>query len=93
VELKADSARLHLELEQARQALAKADSARSSLSTTQNELKCECTKLRTGSNVLKQEKAKIMTNHEADLAAEWKKYRDYRLSHRRKLHDLRVELE
>jgi hypothetical protein len=44
-------------------------------------------------DALKQEKAKALANREADLAGEEKKFRDYRVSHRRKLHDLRIELE
>jgi hypothetical protein len=34
-----------------------------------------------------------MTDWEADVAAEQKKFRDYRLGHRRKLCDLHVNLE
>jgi seryl-tRNA synthetase len=92
-ELEADNAKLRSELEQAHQASAEADAARSSLCASRDELERECVRLCTGVDALKQEKAKIMTDREADVALEQKKFWDYRLSHRRKLHDLHVELD
>jgi hypothetical protein len=53
----------------------------------------ECTKLRTDMDTLKQEKAKVVADREADLAGEQKSFRDYSVGHNRKLHDLHVELE
>jgi hypothetical protein len=38
-------------------------------------------------------KAKALTGCEADLAAEEKKFQNYRVRHHKKLHDLRIELE
>jgi chromosome segregation ATPase len=73
-ELEADNAKLRSELEQAHQASAEADVARSSLCASQDELERECVRLRTGVDALKQEKAKIMTDHEADVALEQKKF-------------------
>jgi hypothetical protein len=53
----------------------------------------ECTKLRTDMDTLKQEKAKVVADREADLAGEQKSFRDCSVGHNRKLHDLHVELE
>jgi hypothetical protein len=91
--LEDDNARLCSELEQAYQALVEADFAQNSLSVSQDEVEWECVMLRVDVDALKQSHAKIVTDHEADLTVEKKKFWDYRLSHRRKLHDLRVELE
>jgi chromosome segregation ATPase len=55
-ELESDNVRLRSEPEQARQALAEADAARSSLSTDQEKLERECARLRTAVDMLKQEK-------------------------------------
>jgi hypothetical protein len=64
-ELESDNAKLQLELEQARQALVKADAAQSSLSTDQERLERECTGLHTAVNVLKQKKIQVMSDCEA----------------------------
>jgi hypothetical protein len=53
----------------------------------------ECLKLHSEVDVLKQEKAQALTDCETNLVAEEKMFRDYHVSHHRKLHDLRVELE
>jgi hypothetical protein len=44
-------------------------------------------KLRAAVDTLKQEKAHVVTYHEVDVAAEQKKFWDYHIGHRRKLHD------
>jgi chromosome segregation ATPase len=54
--LESDNVRLRSELEQARQALAEADTARSSLSADQEKLERECARLRMAVDMLKQEK-------------------------------------
>jgi hypothetical protein len=49
--------------------------------------------LHTAIDALKQEKIQAQTNHEASVAAEWKIFWDYRLDHRKRLHELHVALE
>jgi hypothetical protein len=49
-------------------------------------------KLHTDVDALRQGKAKVMRDHEIELAVD-KKNRAYRVSHRKKLHDIHVELE
>jgi hypothetical protein len=44
-------------------------------------------------DTLKQEKAQVATYREVDIAAEQKKFRDYRIGHRRKLREIHVNLE
>jgi hypothetical protein len=81
--LEVDNAGLRPELEQAHQVL----------SASRAEEERECAKLCIDIDALKQEKMKVVTAHETDLVAEQIFFGDYRVSHRRKLHDLRVELE
>jgi chromosome segregation ATPase len=69
VELEADNARLQVKFEQARQALADADAARSSLSASWEELEWECTGLHAAIDTLKQEKAQVVTDPEANVVA------------------------
>jgi hypothetical protein len=54
-ELESDNARLQLKLEQARQALAEADVAWSSLSADREKLERECVGLCTAIDIVKQE--------------------------------------
>jgi hypothetical protein len=91
VELDADNTRLQSELEQAHEALPKANAARSSLSTNQEEIERECAL--PSIYTFKQEKAQVMTNREANVVVEHKKFWDYRLGHRWKLCKLRVNLD
>jgi hypothetical protein len=91
--LEADNANLHSELEQGRRALVEAESVWDSLSVGWTVMEQECVKLRAGMDALNQEKAKIMADRETKLATEEKKFQDYRVRHRKKLHDLRVVLE
>jgi hypothetical protein len=58
-----------------------------------NQIEQECVKLSADMDALKQEKAKIMSDHKTELAAEQKFFWAYRVSHRKKLHDLCMELE
>jgi sulfur carrier protein ThiS len=83
-ELEADNAKLLVELEQARMSLTEADAAK---------LEEECTRLHAAVSTLKQEKEQIVTDREADVVAEQKKIRDYRIGHRMRLHELHVNLE
>jgi chromosome segregation ATPase len=92
-ELEVDNTRLQSELEQDHQALAEANAVRSSLSTNRTELERECAGLCTTVDTFKQEKAKVMAARETDVAAEQKKFWDYRLGHHRKLHEFCVNLE
>jgi hypothetical protein len=77
--LKTDNTKLLLELELVHQVLAESDTGQNLLSSSQDEFE--------------QEKATIMMDHEVDLAVLRKMFWDYRLSHRRKLHDPHMELE
>jgi hypothetical protein len=63
------------------------------MSTSQTAIEQECVKLCTGMDAHEQENAKIAADSEARVEAAEKKFCDYRISHRRKLHDLHVELE
>jgi sulfur carrier protein ThiS len=92
-ELEADNAKLLVELEQARMSLTEADAARNSLSVSHEKLEEECTRLHAAVSMLKQEKEQIVTDREADVVAEQKKIRDYRIGHRMRLHELHVNLE
>jgi hypothetical protein len=56
------------------QALDESTTARGLLSMSRDEFEQECARLRACVDTLKEEKAKIMTDHEADLAAEQKKF-------------------
>jgi hypothetical protein len=69
-EHKADNARLHMELEQDHRALAEADAARSSLFASLEKLEWHCTGLCATVDELMWEKAHVVTNCEADVAAE-----------------------
>jgi hypothetical protein len=53
----------------------------------------ECVKLRIDMDILDQKRTKIAADSETKLAVAEKEFRDYRISHHRKLHDLHVELE
>jgi hypothetical protein len=66
---------------------------RDMLSTIRTTMERECAKLRTGMDTLEQEKTKIVADSEARLEVVEKKFRDYRINRRRKLHDLHAELE
>jgi hypothetical protein len=92
-ELESENVKLWLELEQARQVLAEADAARSSLSVNQEELERGCMGLRAAVDMLKQEKIQVLTNREAAVAAEQNKFQDYRLGHHEKLCELHANLE
>jgi hypothetical protein len=92
-ELEIDNARLWTELKGARQALVEPNATQSLLSVSWEELEPECAGLHAAVDGLTQEKAQIMTYREADVAAEQKKFWDYCLGSRRKLHDLLVILE
>jgi hypothetical protein len=72
-----DNAKLRSELEQVHQVLAESHTARSLLSTSQDEFERECVGLSACVGALKQEKAKIISDCTADLATERKKFRDY----------------
>jgi hypothetical protein len=69
-ELESNNARLWSELEQACQALAEADAARSSLSMDWEKLERECMGLRTSINMLKQEKIQVLNDHEVAVTVE-----------------------
>jgi hypothetical protein len=90
--LEASAVELRSELEWARQALAEADSAQSSLSMSRDEKEWEGSKLCADVGIIKWEKAQGLTDRETDLVAEEKQFWQYHVSHRRKLHDFRVEL-
>jgi hypothetical protein len=68
-DLEADNAKLLAQLEQTHLALAEAGAARNSLSLSHRKLE-ECVGLCAAVDTLKQEKAQITTDHEADVAAE-----------------------
>jgi hypothetical protein len=85
VKLELDNGRLQAELEQTCLALTEADTAWNSLSVSHGKLEDQCVKLRAVVDTLKQEKAQVVTYHEVDIAAEQKKFWDYRIGHRRKL--------
>jgi hypothetical protein len=53
----------------------------------------ECAKLRAGMDVLKEERAKIVADCDKKLAAEEARFREYRIVHRKKLHELHAMLE
>jgi uncharacterized ubiquitin-like protein YukD len=91
--VEADNASFRSELKQACRALVEAESARDMLSTSLTAMEQECVKLRVGMDTLEQEKTKIAVDSEAQLVASEKKFCDYQISQRKKLHDLRMELE
>jgi chromosome segregation ATPase len=93
VELESDNVRLRSELEQARQVLAKADTAWSSLCVDREKLEQQCAGLRTAIDKLKEEKIQVLIDREAAVAAEQKKFRDYGIGHHKRLHELHVALE
>jgi hypothetical protein len=70
-----------------------AELAWDTLSTSRTAMEQECAKMHAGMDTLEQEKTMIAADNEARLAATEKKFHNYQTSHRRKLHDLRAELE
>jgi methylmalonyl-CoA mutase cobalamin-binding subunit len=67
VELEADNATLLAKLEQALQALVKADTARDALSVNHGKLEEECVGLHAAVEALGQEKAEVVAAGEAEL--------------------------
>jgi hypothetical protein len=74
VELDSDHAKLWSELQWACQALADADVAQSSLSADWEKLERECVGLHIAIDVLKEEEIQVLTDPEAAIAPEWKKF-------------------
>jgi hypothetical protein len=66
-ELEADNTKLLVELEQTHLALAKADFALNLLSMSHVELEKNCARLHATVDMLKQEKAQIVTDREAEV--------------------------
>jgi hypothetical protein len=81
-ELESDNAKLRSELEQAHPVLAKADVTQSLLSTDWERLERECAGLHTAVHTLKEEKIQVMSDREAAVAAEQKKFQDCHIGHR-----------
>jgi hypothetical protein len=73
VELEVDNTKLRSELERVHQALAESDTTWGLLSMSRDKFQREWTRLHACIGMLKQEKSKIVMDHEADLAAERKK--------------------
>jgi hypothetical protein len=92
-ELESDNARLWSKHEQAHQVLAEADAAQSSLSADREKLERECAGLHMAVDTLKEEKIQVLTDREAAIAVEQKKFWDYCIGHRKRLRELCVALE
>jgi hypothetical protein len=84
-----DNSKLLAELGQTHMAFAKADTTQNSLSLTWGKLEEECVGLRAVVESLGQEKAGAKAAHEAKR----KRFQDYRIHHRKKLRELRINLE
>jgi hypothetical protein len=84
------NAELRAELEQARLKIAEAEESQNSGYT---RLEDECEALRNAAEALKREKAEAETAHGTEVTAIHKRFENYHVHHRRKLHDLRFHLE
>jgi hypothetical protein len=92
-ELEENNAKLLADLKQTRLAHAEVDAARNSLSVNHGKLEEECAGFRTTVDALEQEKAKAVAARKAEITTMRKKIQDYRVHHRKKFHELRVNLE
>jgi hypothetical protein len=92
-ELEDNNAKLLVELEQTRLALAEANAARKTLFMEHGKLEEECACLCVAIDTPRQEKADAMAARKAEITTVRNKFQDYRLHHRKKLRELRVNLE
>jgi esterase/lipase superfamily enzyme len=86
--LLAENAKLLSELEQTHVTFAEADATRNSLSLTHGKLEEECTCLRAIARMLGRQK----TEAEAARKAKCKRFQNYCIHHRKKLHELQMNL-
>jgi hypothetical protein len=71
----------------------KAEAHRNSLSVNCGRLEEECAGLRTAANMLRQEKTEVVAPREAEITTIRTKFQDYRVCHRKKLHEFQTNLE
>jgi predicted nucleic acid-binding Zn-ribbon protein len=81
------------ELEQARLKIVETEDHWNSLSLGYAKLEKECESLRNAVESLKQEKTEVVAAHEAEVTAIRMRFQDYRVRHRKKLHDFQINLE
>jgi c-di-GMP-binding flagellar brake protein YcgR len=82
-----------VKLEQARIKIAEVEEHQNSLRSGYVKLENECDNLHSIAETLKQEKVKTNKTHEAKVAMICSRFQDYRVHHRKKLHDLCFNLE
>jgi hypothetical protein len=75
------------ELEQARLKIVEAEHRRNSLSLGYAKLEKECESLHNAAETLRQEKTEAQTAREAEVTDIRIRFQDYRVCHRKKLHD------
>jgi chromosome segregation ATPase len=84
---------LRAELEQARLKIAEVEERQSSLRSGYTRLENDCESLCSAAKSLKQEKVEAKKTHEIEVTAIRTRFQDYRVHHRKKLHDLRFSME
>jgi chromosome segregation ATPase len=92
-ELERANVELRAELEHARLKIAEVEERQDSLCTGYQKLENECERLHNATETLKQENIKAEKTRDAEVATIHAKFQDYRVAHRRKLRDLRFNLE
>jgi hypothetical protein len=92
-ELERANTELRAELEQAWLKIAEVEERQDSLCSDYQKLENECESLHNAAETLKRQKAEAEKTGEAEVATIHTRFQDYRVHHRKKLHDLRFNLE